>query len=296
MDQKIPPVALRDGNLMPQLGLGTRQFSADDSQRIVTGAIAAGYRAFDTARDYASEAAIGYAIRDSGMARTEFSVTTRLRAGAQRRDAVLRSFDESMTALDLEQIDLLLLQWPLPEADTLVEAWTILAELQQQGHARSIGVSNFDRVHIEQIIAATGVTPAVNHLELHPYFQQRDVRGFHQRRGIRIASWAPLGPGTPASASWWSEGQPLLANLMTDTAIAALAAKHERSPAQIVLRWHLQEGLLVSPRTVTPARLEENIAIGDFTLDAEDMYRIEAIDRPDQGRMGPDPKHWRPVA
>ena len=287
-----PAVALRDGNLMPQLGFGTWQISAADCPCVVGAAIRTGYRAIDTAQAFGNENGVGQAIRDSGLRRDELFVTSKLRNGAHRRDLALRAFDETMHKLGLEQLDLFLINWPLPAEDRYVEAWKTLVELQQQGHIRSIGVANFDRPHIERIIAETGVAPALNQIELHPLYQQRDLRGFHQRRSIRIASWSPLGPGTSNSAWWWAHGRTGQGNMLENAAIAAIARDHGRTPAQIILRWHLQEGLIVNVKSGSPERMAENIGVFDFELTAEDVYRIEALDRPDDGKIGAQPAEW----
>ena len=288
----VPTVALRDGNLMPQFGFGTWQIPASECPRVLGQAIAAGYRAFDTAQSFGNEDGVGQAIRDSGLPRGAFFITSKLRNGAHRRDAALRAFDETMRKLGLEQIDLFLINWPVPADDLYVEAWTTLVELQQQGHIRSIGVSNFERAHIERLIAETGVAPAVNQIELHPLYQQRDLRGFHQRRNIRIASWSPLGPGTTNSAWWWTHGRTTQGNLLEDPAIGAIARDHGRTPAQIIVRWHLQEGLILNVKSARPDHMADNIAALDFELTAEDIYRIEALDRPEDGKIGAQPAEW----
>ena len=288
----VPTVALRDGNLMPQLGFGTWQIPASECPRVLGQAIAAGYRAFDTAQSFGNEDGVGQAIRESGLPRDAFFITSKLRNGAHRRDAALRAFDETMHKLGLEQIDLFLINWPVPADDLYVEAWTTLVELQQQGHIRSIGVSNFERAHIERLIAETGVAPAVNQIELHPLYQQRDLRGFHQRRNIRIASWSPLGPGTTNSAWWWTHGRTTQGNLLEDPAIGAIARDHGRTPAQIIVRWHLQEGLILNVKSARPDHMADNLAALDFELTAEDIYRIEALDRPEDGKIGAQPAEW----
>ena len=288
----VPTVALRDGNLMPQFGFGTWQIPASECPRVLGQAIAAGYRAFDTAQSFGNEDGVGQAIRDSGLPRGAFFITSKLRNGAHRRDAALRAFDETMRRLGLERIDLFLINWPVPADDLYVEAWTTLVELQQQGHIRSIGVSNFERAHIERLIAETGVAPAVNQIELHPLYQQRDLRGFHQRRNIRIASWSPLGPGTTNSAWWWTHGRTTQGNLLEDPAIGAIARDHGRTPAQIIVRWHLQEGLILNVKSARPDHMADNIAALDFELTAEDIYRIEALDRPEDGKIGAQPAEW----
>lgn len=288
----IPAVALRDGNLMPQLGFGTWQILSADCPRVIGEAIKAGYRSFDTAQSFRNEDGVGQAIRASGLAREQFFITSKLRSNAHTRDLALRAFDESMKKLGLDQLDLFLVHWPMPAQDKYVEAWKTLIELQQQGHIRSIGVSNFDRVHMERLIAETGVTPAVNQIELHPLFQQREWRGYHLRRNIRIVSASPLGPGTSAAAWWWSHGRATEGTALLDPAITAIAKAHRKTPAQVIIRWHLQEGLILHPRSTRPERMAENIDVFGFTLTAEDIYRIEALDRPDDGRIGVKPSEW----
>lgn len=287
MEQRIAQIALRDGNVVPQLGYGTWQLSPGEAQSAIEQALAAGFRSFDTARDFGTEEALGAALRNSGLVREAVTIASRLPPDAVSREAVQRSFDASMTALGLQQIDLFELSWPTVAGDnSFVEAWTVLVELQQQGHIRSIGVSNFEREHLERIIAATGVAPAINQVELHPLFQQRDFRGYYSRHNIRISSWSPLGPGTPSSAYWWQEGRRTDRSALDHPLIVALADKHGRTPAQIILRWHLQDGLLPYTRSTRPERMAEALAVGSFALDAEDMYRIEALDLSEEGRMG----------
>ena len=288
----VPQITLRDGNVMPQLGFGTWQIAAADCGKVVGEAIGVGYRSIDTAQGYDNEDGVGRAIRDSGVPRAEFFITSKLRNGAHSRELALRSFDETMTKLGIEQIDMFMIHWPVPEQNLYVEAWKTLVELQQQGHIRSLGVSNFDPEHIDRITKEIGIAPVVNQIELHPLFQQRDKRGYHLRRNIRIQSWSPLGPGTTSSSWWWRYGRTTPGNLLEDTAIAGIARKYGKTPAQIVIRWHLDDGLILFPKSIRFDRIAENFAVFDFALDAEDMYRIEAIDQPEQGRIGAAPKDW----
>jgi 2,5-diketo-D-gluconate reductase A len=291
----VPVVALRDGNLIPQLGFGTWQIATADCPRVIGEAIRLGYRLFDTAQAYGNEEGLGQAIRDSGLRRDQVFITSKLRNSAHKRDVALRSFDETMKKLGVEQLDLFLIHWPVPAQDRYVEAWRTLVELQQQGHIRSIGVSNFDRVHVERLIAETGVTPAVNQIELHPLYQQREWRGFHQRRNIRMWSWSPLGPGTTNSAWWWPHGRTTQGSALQDPVIAAIAKYYGKTPAQVIIRWHLQEGLILTPKSTRPDRMAQNFDVFDFTLTAEDVYRIEALDRPDDGKIGAQPAEWNQV-
>jgi 2,5-diketo-D-gluconate reductase A len=200
-----------------------------------------------------------------------------------------------MTKLGLEQIDLFLIHWPVPAQDLYVEAWKTLVELQQQGHIRSIGVANFSIAHLERITRETGVAPTVNQIELHPLLQQRDLRGYHLRRNIRIESWSPLGPGTASAGWWWTHGRSTAGSALEHPTIQEIAKKHGRTPAQIIIRWHLDDGLILFPKSGRPEHLAQNIAVFDFRLDAEDMYRIEAMDSPESGRIGADPDHWNEI-
>jgi len=295
MGQDVPVVALRDGNLIPQLGFGTWQIPTADCPLVLGEAIRAGYRLFDTAQAYGNEDGLGHAIRDSGLKRGEFFITSKLRNSAHKRDVALRSFDDTMKKLGVEQIDLFLIHWPVPAEDRYVEAWRTLIELQQQGHIRSIGVSNFDRVHVERLITETGVTPAVNQIELHPLYQQREWHGFHQRRNIRMWSTSPLGPGTTSSAWWWTHGRTTQGSALQDPVIAAIAKDYGKTPAQVIIRWHLQEGFILSPKSTRSDRMAQNFNVFDFTLNAEDVYRIEALDRPDDGKIGAQPAEWNQV-
>jgi 2,5-diketo-D-gluconate reductase A len=286
---------LRDGTVMPQLGFGTGQIPAEDCSRLVGEAIGLGYRAIDTAQAYGNEAGVGRAIAASGLPRGDFIVTSKLGNAAHGRDAALHAFDETLRHIGGDYVDVFLIHWPVPERDRYVEAWRTLIELQGSGRVRSIGVSNFAREHLERITHETGVAPVLNQLELHPRFQQRDLRGYHLRRNIHIQSWSPLGPQL-GSTQWWARhGHASAApGLFDDPVIASLAEKHGKTPAQVIIRWHLQDGLLLAPKSTHPERIAENLGVFDFTLDAEDMYRIEALDDPEHGRIGPPPDSWNP--
>ncbi|HEX8446011.1 MAG TPA: aldo/keto reductase [Sphingomonas sp.] len=265
-----PSLTLNDGHNMPQIGLGVYQIPDDDTARVVQAAIDAGYRAVDTAALYGNEAGTGAGIR----ARTEtIFVTSKLWRDDFGYDAALRGFDRSFEKLGLEWIDLFLLHWPFVELDQFVESWRALVRLQQDGRVRSIGVSNFTIDHLERIIHDTGVVPAVNQIELHPSFQQVELRAFHDENRIVTTSWSPLGQGAA----------------LEEPVLARIAEKHGKSPAQVVLRWHIESGLSVIPKSTRPERLAENIAIFDFALDAEDHAAIGTLDRRD-GRIGPDPR------
>ncbi len=266
-----PRITLNDGHPMPQFGLGVWQMPEDETERLVGQAIAHGYRAVDTATIYGNEAGVGRAVRATDE--TIF-VTTKLWNPDQGHDAAMRAFDRSFDALGLDWIDLYLIHWPVERAGLYPETWKALVELKRQGRVRSIGVSNFTVATLERIIDDTGVVPAVNQVECHPYFQQVELRAWHEANGIATTSWSPLGRG---------------GELLKDPAIAAVADKHGRSPAQVVLRWHLDSDLIAIPKSADAERQAENLQALDFRLDGEDMGRLAALDRPD-GRTGPDPE------
>ncbi len=265
-------IALNDGAAIPQLGLGVWQVDPVITAEVVGWGIEAGYRLIDTAEGYQNEEGVGQAIRKAGVPRGELFITSKLRNGAHQRDAALRAFDETMEKLGIEQLDLFLIHWPVPSQGKYVEAWKALVELRQTGRIKSIGVSNFNQDHLERIIGETGVTPVVNQIELHPRFQQRDARDFHARRNIRIESWSPLGSG----------------RLLSDPTLAGIAEKHGKSVAQIIIRWHLQEGLIAIPKSNHQERIAANFDVFDFELDSKDLETIGGMDSPD-GRNGANP-------
>lgn len=267
-----PTVALNDGAQMPQFGLGVWQTPPEQAAEVVKTAIEAGYRAVDTAAVYRNEAGVGEGLKAAGEAARGVFVTTKLWNENQGYDAALQAFDKSLGRLGLSSIDLYLIHWPSPQRDLYVDSWKALVRLKAEGRAKSIGVSNFQPEHLERIIGETGVTPAVNQVELHPRFQQRTLREAHQRMGIATESWSPLGQG----------------RLLSDPVVTAVAAKHGKSAAQVVIRWHLDNGLIVIPKSVTPSRIRENAQVFDFRLDAEDLGKLAGLDSPD-GRIGPDP-------
>jgi 2,5-diketo-D-gluconate reductase A len=287
----VPLIGLRGGTAMPQLGFGTWQIPSDVCTDIVRNALEVGYRSIDTAQGYGNEGAVGEAIARSGIDRSQLFVTSKLRNGAHSRDLALAAFDETLRKLGLERLDLFLIHWPVPDQDQYVEAWQTLIELQKQRRVRSIGVSNFDPLHIDRLIRETGVVPALNQIELHPRYQQRDKRGYMKRQDIRLASWSPLGPGTGSTEWWLQYRRDGGGYLLDDPTIAAIAHRHGKTPAQVIIRWHLDEGLILSPKSTRPERIRENFQVFDFTLDAEDRYRMEALDD-DKGRIGALPKEW----
>lgn len=268
-----PQITLNDSHRLPQLGVGTWQIADADAAGVVEAALAIGYRSVDTAAAYDNERGVGEGLRRAGLPRDEVSVATKLWNSEHGRDATLRAFDASLERLGLDHVDLYLIHWPVAARGLYSETWKALVEIQKSGRARSIGVSNFTAEHLTRIIDESGVTPAVNQIELHPRFQQTALRAFHAERGIVTESWSPLGRG----------------GLLDDPALAAVARKHGRTPAQIVLRWHLDSGLVVIPKSARAERLRENHDVLAFSLDEEDMSAIAALDRED-GRTGPDPE------
>ncbi|MDX8481697.1 aldo/keto reductase [Mesorhizobium sp. VK24D] len=265
-------LTLNDGSSIPQIGLGVWQVDPDITAKVVRWGIEAGYRLIDTAEGYRNEEGVGEAIRAAGVPRGELFITSKLRNGGHQRDAALRSFDDTMRKLGIDEIDLFLIHWPVPSQNKYVEAWKTLVELKQAGRIKSVGVSNFNQDHLERIIGETGVIPAVNQIELHPRFQQRDSREFHKRHDIHIESWSPLGSG----------------RLLADPTLEGIAKKHGKSVAQVIIRWHLQQELVVIPKSIHQDRIAANFYVFDFELDAGDMETIRGMDSAD-GRTGPDP-------
>ncbi|MFJ6573482.1 aldo/keto reductase [Streptomyces sp. NPDC091292] len=258
---------------MPQLGFGVWQVPDDEAEKAVATALDAGYRSIDTAAIYGNEEGTGRAIAASGIARDDLFVTTKLWNADQGYDATLRGFDTSLEKLGLDRVDLYLIHWPTPARDKYIDTYKAFEKILADGRARAIGVSNFEPEHLERLIDATSVIPAVDQIELHPQLQQREAREYHAEQGITTEAWSPLGSGK---------------GLLEVPAIIAIAQKHGRSPAQIVLRWHIQLGNVVIPKSVTPARIRENIDVYSFELDTEDMAAISALN--ENRRLGLDPR------
>ncbi|UQS32988.1 aldo/keto reductase [Streptomyces fradiae] len=260
---------------MPQLGFGVWQVPDSEAADAVGTALEAGYRSIDTAAVYENERGTGQALKASALPREELFVTTKLWNTEQGYDSTLRAFDASLERLGLDYVDLYLIHWPVPAQDTYVDTYKAFEKILADGRARAIGVSNFLPEHLERLTDATSTVPAVNQIELHPQLAQGEARAFHARHGIATEAWSPLGQGR---------------GLLEVPAVAAVARKHGCTPAQVVLRWHLQLGNVVIPKSVTPSRIRENIDVFDFELDAEDMAAFAALD--EGRRLGPDPARF----
>jgi diketogulonate reductase-like aldo/keto reductase len=268
-----PALTMNDGLSIPQLGFGVFQIPQDETQTAVSSALDVGYRLIDTAQGYQNEEGVGAAIEAGAIPREELFITTKLTNSEQGYDQALAAFDESMRKLGLDVLDLFLIHWPIPMFDLYGETWQAFVRLQQEGRVRSIGVSNFEVEHIERIVSETGVVPAVNQIELHPEFPQEELRAFHAEHGILTESWGPLGQGK---------------GLLENRHVVEVAERKSRTPAQVVLRWHLQLGNVVIPKSVTPSRIRENFDVFDFELDETDMASIAQVNT--GNRLGEDPK------
>lgn len=271
-----PTLTFNDGNTIPQIGYGVWQIEDGVAEKVVRQAFEAGFRHIDTAKIYGNEAGVGRAVAGSALRPEEIFITTKLWNADQGYEATLAAFEESMDRLGLETLDLYLIHWMQPKQDRYTDTWKALIELQKRGRVRSIGVSNFTVEGLQRLIDETGVVPAIHQIELHPYFSQRELREFGAAQGILTQAWSPLGQG---------------GELLGDAVIAAIAAKHQATPAQVVIAWHLAIGNVVIPKSVTESRIRENFAALDVALDADDISAINGLDRTarGEGRIGPDP-------
>jgi 2,5-diketo-D-gluconate reductase A len=267
----VPDLNLNDGNHMPQLGYGVFLVPEEETAQAVGHALQTGYRLIDTAAAYGNEVGVRDAVETSELGRGDIFITTKLRNSDHGRHNVPRAYEESLDKLGGGYLDLYLIHWPIPQKGDYVETWEALCELQREERVRSIGVSNFQVEHLERIIDATGVVPAVNQIELHPHLQQLELRRFHEEHDIKTEAWSPLGK----------------AQFLDDETIVRIAKDRNRTPAQVVLRWHIQLGNIVIPKSVTPSRIEENFNVFDFELSDEDMHAMFELDRDE--RTGPDP-------
>ncbi|MFC4124612.1 aldo/keto reductase [Nocardia rhizosphaerae] len=268
---QVPTIVLNNGNVIPQLGFGVFQVPEDDVTPVVAEALKVGYRSIDTAAIYGNEEGVGRAIRASGIPRDEIFVTTKLWNSEQGYDSTLRAFDASMQRLGLDYLDLYLIHWPVPTAGRFVDTFRAFQALEAQGRVGSIGVSNFRVIDLETVIAETGQIPVVNQIELHPTLAQHDLRQYDANHAIATEAWSPLGQGT----------------LLDNPTIVTLAKELDRTPAQVIIRWHLQLGNIVIPKSVTPSRIAENFDVFSFELDSQAMAVINRLDA--GKRVGPDP-------
>lgn len=267
----IPAITLNNGLEMPQLGFGVFQVPDDETELAVQLALEAGYRSIDTAAVYGNEAGVGRAIAGSGIARDELFITSKVWNSEQGFDSTLRAYDDALERMGLEHLDLFLIHWPAPAHDRYADTWRALERLYADGRVRAIGVSNFEPAHLDRIASEHGIVPAVNQVELHPAMQNRAVQAVGAERGIATEAWSPLAQGA----------------VLGEAAITSIASRHGKSAAQVVLRWHLQQGRIVIPKSVTPARIAANLDVFDFELAPEELAAIDGLER--DGRTGPHP-------
>jgi 2,5-diketo-D-gluconate reductase A len=274
-ENAIPTIVLNDGRTIPQLGFGVFQIPPEETAEAVTRALEIGYRHIDTAEMYRNERQAGEAIRTSGLDREDVFVTSKLSNACHVPDDARRAFDTTLADLGFDYVDLFLIHWPLPTLyqGDYVSTWRTLEEFQREGRARSIGVSNFQVEHLERLAIETEVVPAVNQVELHPYFLNVEVQVFDQALGVATEAWSPIAQG----------------GVLDDPVINSIAQRLGKSPAQVVLRWHIELGNIVFPKTVTPGRMRENFELYDFRLEREDVEQIDALDRGEAGRTGGHP-------
>jgi 2,5-diketo-D-gluconate reductase A len=271
----VPSTRLNDGSSIPQLGFGVFQIPPEETADAVRTALEVGYRHIDTAEAYGNEREVGEAVRDFGIDRADVYITSKLRNGAHAPDDARDAFEGTLAALGFDYLDLFLIHWPLPTLydGDYVSTWRVLEELRGDGRVRSIGLSNFQVEHMERLAAETDVLPAVNQIELHPYFQNEEVRAYDEAHDIATQAWSPIAQG----------------EVLDDPVITAIAERIGRSPAQVVLRWHIQHGNIVFPKSTTPARIAENFELFDFELEPDDVRQIDGLDQGEAGRTGPNP-------
>jgi 2,5-diketo-D-gluconate reductase A len=274
----VPNVTLNNGVEIPQLGFGVFQIKPADTRAATLKALEIGYRHIDTAEMYGNEREVGQAIRDSGLDRAGVFVTSKLNNGFHSHDAALEAFDRSLQVMEFDYLDLFLIHWPVPAIGDYVETWRALEEIYGSGRVRAIGVSNFQPHHLERLFAATETVPAVNQIEIHPYFNQDDLRAYDREHGIATEAYSPIAQG----------------EVLTEPVLAEVARRVGRSPAQVVLRWHVQRGDIVFPKSLSPQRMAENFAIFDFELDDGDMRAVNGLHRNYRRNPHPDQFNWIP--
>ena len=271
----VPGITLNDGNTIPQLGFGVYQIEVEDTVKAVGEALDIGYRHIDTAEMYGNEKEVGEAVRASGLDRGDIYVTSKLNNSFHEPGEAREAFDTTLSDLGFDYVDLFLIHWPLPTLydGDFVSTWKVLEEFHSDGRARSIGVSNFQIEHLEKLASETDTVPAVNQIEVHPYLTNDAVRGYGQEHGIATEAWSPIAKG----------------GVLEDPTVVGIADKVGKTPAQVVLRWHIQRGDIVFPKSVTPSRMKENFGLFDFELDPADVGEISALDQGEDGRTGPNP-------
>ena len=274
----VPAIALNDGARIPQLGFGVFQIEPARTAKAVTAALEIGYRHIDTAEMYGNEKEVGEGVRDAGLDRADVFITSKLNNGFHKPDDARRAFDNTLKALESDYVDLFLIHWPLPTlyGGDFVSTWNVLEEFAKDGRARSIGVSNFQPAHLDRLAAESDTVPAVNQIEAHPYFTNEEVRAYGREHGIATEAWSPIAQG----------------KVLVDPVIKRIADAAGRSPAQVVLRWHIQRGDIVFPKSVSPDRMRSNFHLFDFELDNSDIDAISALDRGEPGRTGPNPDNF----
>jgi 2,5-diketo-D-gluconate reductase A len=274
----VPTIELNDGNPIPQLGFGVFQIPPAETARAVSVALEVGYRHIDTAEMYGNERGVGEAVRASGLDRSDVYITSKLNNGFHEPDDARRAFAGTLAELGSDYVDLFLIHWPLPTLydGDFVSTWKTMEEFKADGRARSIGVSNFQVAHLERLAAETDTVPAVNQIELHPYFQNREVDAYGRAHGIRTEAWAPIAQG----------------KVLDDQLLKEIAQRVGRTVAQVTLRWHIQKGNIVFPKSVTPSRIKENFELFDFELSADDVAAIDGLDQGEAGRDGPNPDEF----
>ncbi|ETD30070.1 MULTISPECIES: aldo/keto reductase [Williamsia] len=272
---QVPNITLNDGNTIPQLGFGVFQIKPEDTADAVKTALDIGYRHIDTAEMYGNEKEVGEGIRASGIPRDEIFVTSKLNNSFHEPDAARKAFDTTLSDLGFDYIDLFLIHWPLPTqyGGDYVSTWNTMIEFAKSGRSKSVGVSNFQVEHLERLAKETELVPAVNQIEVHPYLSNDTVRKYGSDHGIATEAWSPIAQG----------------KVLDDPVITDLAAEVSKSPAQVVLRWHIQRGDIIFPKSVTPKRVQENFALFDFELDSDAVAKIDALDKGEDGRVGPNP-------
>ncbi len=275
---KIPAIELNDGTRIPQLGFGVFQIEAKETASAVRTALELGYRHIDTAQMYGNEKEVGEGIRQAGLDRADVFVTSKLNNGFHEPDAARRAFDGTLSALESDYVDLFLIHWPLPTLydGDFVSTWRVLEEFAADGRARSIGVSNFQPAHLDRLAKESSTVPAVNQVEIHPYFTNEDVRAYDEEHGIATEAWSPIAQG----------------KVLDDPVITRIAESVGKTPAQVVLRWHIQRGDIVFPKSATPKRMKENFELFDFELDDADITAMADLDRGESGRTGPNPDQF----